>query len=106
MLPFYESLFGWSKGIAVDMGAMGTYQLVVAEGGSEGFGGMFNKPPQVPANFWLYYFTVDLIHPAAERVTANGGKVLFGPSEVPGGAYIVQCQDPQGAMFVLTGPRK
>ena len=106
VLSFYEGLFGWSKGIAVDMGGMGTYQLVAAEAGAEGFGGMFNKPPQVPANFWLYYFTVDSIDPAAERVTANGGKVLFGPSEVPGGGFIVQCQDPQGAMFALTGPRK
>lgn len=106
LLPFYEGLFGWSKGIAVDMGGMGTYQLVVAEAGAEGFGGMFDKPPEVPATFWLYYFTVDAIDPAVERVNANGGKVLFGPMEVPGGAYIVQCQDPQGAMFALTGPRK
>ena len=106
VFPFYEALFGWSKGIAVDMGAMGTYQLVAAEAGAEGFGGMMTRPPEVPATFWLYYFSVDAIDPAAERVTANGGKVLFGPMEVPGGAFIVQCQDPQGAMFALTGPRK
>jgi len=25
--------------------------------------------------------------------------------EVPGGSWIVQCKDPQGAMFALVGPR-
>ena len=106
LLPFYVSLFGWQKGTAVDMGPMGTYQLMVAGSADEAFGGTFNKPPQVPANFWLYYFTVDSIDPATERVKANGGTVLNGPMEVPGGSFIVQCMDPQGAMFALTGPRK
>lgn len=106
LLPFYEALFGWSRGMAVPMGEMGTYQLMVSGSGNEGFGGTFNKPPQVPVNFWLYYFSVDAIDPAVERVKANGGTVLVGPMEVPGGAFIVQCQDPQGAMFALTGPRK
>jgi len=105
LLPFYEALFGWTKGIPVDMGAMGTYQLIAAEPGAEGFGGMFNKPPEVPATFWLYYFSVESIDAAAERVKANGGTVLMGPMEVPGGAFIVQCRDPQGAVFALTGPR-
>ncbi len=106
LFPFYEAMFGWVKSTAVDMGAMGTYQLLGAAPGAEGFGGMFNKPPQVPVNFWLYYFSVDAIDAAADRVKANGGTVLVGPMEVPGGAFIVQCQDPQGAMFALTGPRK
>jgi predicted enzyme related to lactoylglutathione lyase len=26
--------------------------------------------------------------------------------EVPGGSFILQAMDPQGAMFALTGPRK
>ena len=106
LFTFYETLFGWKKGIAVPMGEMGTYQLVAAASGDESFGGMFNKPPQVPVNYWLYYFSVDEIDAAAERVKANGGTVLMGPMEVPGGAFIIQCQDPQGAMFALTGPRK
>ena len=106
VLPFYAELFGWAKGIPVDMGEMGTYQLVTTGGDSEAFGGMFTKTPEIPATYWLYYFGVDAIDPAAERVTANGGKLVFGPMEVPGGAFIVQCEDPQGAMFALVGPRK
>ena len=37
----------------------------------------------------------------ADAVKANGGQVLHGPVEVPGGDWIVQCMDPQGAVFSL-----
>jgi hypothetical protein len=103
---FYSELFGWKKDQAMDMGPMGTYQLFTTASGGPAIGGMFNKPAEVPATFWLYYFNVDSIDPAVERVTAHGGKIVNGPMEVPGGAFIVQCMDPQGAMFALTGPRK
>jgi hypothetical protein len=87
---------------ALDMGPAGTYQLVAADGIQ--IGGMMNSPNfQQPA--WLYYFGVDGIDAASARVTANGGAILHGPSEVPGGAFISQAQDPQGAMFALVGPR-
>jgi predicted enzyme related to lactoylglutathione lyase len=66
---------------------------------------MFNKPPEVPVPFWLYYFNVGDIDAAAGRVTAGNGKILNGPMEVPGGQWIVQCTDPQGAMFALVGKK-
>ena len=34
---------------------------------------------------------------------AGGGQILKGPMEVPGGNWIVQCTDPQGAIFALVG---
>ena len=37
----------------------------------------------------------------AERIKANGGQVLNGPMEVPGGDWIVNGMDPQGAAFSL-----
>jgi predicted enzyme related to lactoylglutathione lyase len=30
-----------------------------------------------------------------------GGRVVYGPMEVPGGDRIAQCLDPQGALFAL-----
>jgi predicted enzyme related to lactoylglutathione lyase len=36
-----------------------------------------------------------------ERLKAGGGSVINGPMEVPGGNWIVQGIDPQGAMFSL-----
>lgn len=100
---FYSGLFGWKKGEAHDMGPMGTYQIFLA--GDQPIGGMFNKPPMVPAPFWLYYVNVKSIDAATESVKGNGGQIINGPMEVPGGSWIVQCKDPQGAMFALVGPR-
>ena len=102
---FYEKLFGWTKAEAHDMGPMGTYQLFAA--GAEPVGGMMTKPPQVPAPpYWSYYLTVDGIDTAVERVNAGGGKIINGPMEVPGGQWIVQALDPQGAFFALVSNTK
>jgi uncharacterized protein len=102
-LPFYSELFGWQKAEAIDMGAMGKYQMFSV--GGQPIGGMFNKPAMVPVPFWLYYFNVAGIDAAAERVKAGGGKITNGPMEVPGGNWIVQGTDQQGASFALVGKR-
>ena len=101
---FYAKLFGWRKDTAIDMGEMGTYQLFAT--GGDAVGGMMTKPPHVPAPGWLYYFNVDAIEAAIARVTANGGAVLHGPMQVPGGSWIAQCRDPQGAMFAVVSRAK
>lgn len=101
---FYSKLFGWAKDQAMEMGAMGTYQLFKVNGGDP-VGAMFNSP-NFPRPAWLFYFNVEDIDAAKDRVTAEGGKVLLEPIEVPGGQWIIQAQDPQGAMFALVGPRK
>jgi predicted enzyme related to lactoylglutathione lyase len=49
----------------------------------------------------LYYISVEDIHAGVERVKEHGGKIVHGPQEVPGGDFIAQCQDPQGAYFAL-----
>jgi uncharacterized protein len=97
---FYEKLFGWTKGEAMDMGPMGSYQLFKT-GGAMDAGGIMTKPPSIPAPFWGYYINVAGIDAAAGRVTAGGGKILNGPMEVPGGHWILQAMDPQGAYFAL-----
>jgi predicted enzyme related to lactoylglutathione lyase len=100
---FYADLFGWTKAEAIDMGAMGRYQLFTA--GKDAIGGMMTKPAEMPIPFWNYYFQVDAIGLAMERLKAGGGKVINGPMEVPGGAWIVQGLDPQGAMFSLVSAK-
>ena len=96
---FYSGLFGWTKGEGHDMGPMGVYQLFDINGVSSG--GMMTKPPEMPVPFWSYYFNVDGIKAAVERVKAGGGKILNGPMQVPGGQWIIQGNDPQGAFFCL-----
>jgi predicted enzyme related to lactoylglutathione lyase len=100
---FYGAIFNWEKGDA-DVDATGTYQLFCA--GGQAIGGMLTKPPTAPAPFWLYYFNVDDIDAAAKRVEAGGGRVLAGPLEMRGGSWVIQCTDPQGAIFALEGTRK
>jgi len=82
---------------------MGTYQIFSIGGAAAG--GMFNKPPMVPVTFWLYYINVGDFDAAVERLKAGGGSIVNGPMEVPGGSWIVQAKDPQGAMFALVGRR-
>lgn len=100
---FYSALFGWYKGQGFDMGAMGTYQLFTI--GDAAVGGMFDSPAAESIRFWLFYFNVGDIDAAAGRVTGGGGKITQGPTQVPGGGWIVQASDPQGAMFALLGTR-
>ena len=99
-LKFYSDIFGWRETSAMDMGPAGKYHIFAR---TFDLGGMMNKMPQmaqVPPN-WGLYFRVDEINAAAERVKANGGQILNGPMEVPGGDMIINCMDPQGAAFSL-----
>ena len=101
---FYTAMFGWLKGDGMDMGPMGTYQLFTINGVPSG--AMFNSPAAQAARYWLYYFNVGDIDDAVKRVGGGGGKIMNGPMEVPGGGWIVQAADPQGAAFALLGSRK
>jgi uncharacterized protein len=100
-MTFYQDVFGWQPSEAMDMGELGTYQMFNRPHGM--IGGMMNKPPemaQVPPH-WAIYFRVPEINAAVDRIKANGGKILNGPMEVPGGDWIVNAMDPQGAAFSL-----
>ena len=100
-MKFYSEVFGWQPSEAMDMGALGKYHMFNRPHGM--IGGMMNKPPEmanVPPN-WQIYFRVPDINAATERIKANGGQILNGPMEVPGGDWIVNGMDPQGAAFAL-----
>jgi uncharacterized protein len=100
---FYHALFGWQKA-GTESGPLGTYQLFSAAG--ETIGGILTKPPGAPSPLWLHYFNVGDIDAAVKRATAAGGQVLYGPTAAPGDKWVVQCMDPQGALFALSGKRK
>lgn len=101
---FYSTQFGWTKAEAMDMGPMGTYQLFSS--GPDQMGGMMTKPAEMPMPFWLFYFNVPALDAAIAKATARGAKMLMEPMEVPGGSFVVQAMDPQGAMFALAAPRR
>lgn len=101
---FYEKQFGWTKDQAHDMGPMGIYQLFAA--GGPAIGGMMTKPAAIPAPYWGYYFNAPAIDAGTEKIKTGGGKILNGPMQVPGGQWVVQAMDPQGAAFSLVAPTR
>ncbi|MEW9855976.1 VOC family protein [Novosphingobium sp. M1R2S20] len=100
---FYTAMFGWKKGEAVDMGEMGLYQMYTQ--GDYTLGAMMKRPSEMPASAWAFYFRVPNIDVARSQVEKGGGKVVSGPMEIPGGEYVFQGFDPQGAFFSVIGSK-
>jgi predicted enzyme related to lactoylglutathione lyase len=101
---FYEQIFGWTRVEEMDMGPAGTYLMFAT--GAKPVGGVANLTPPMRAPHWGYYFNVEAIDAAMQRVERSGGQVLHGPHEVPGGSWIAGCVDPQGAHFDMVAPRR
>lgn len=100
---FYHRLFNWSREDA-GAGPLGRYHRLAT--GGQTIGGLCTKPAVLEAPSWLYYFNVRDIGAAAERVKANGGDLVEGPVEAPGGGGLVAtCVDPGGGMFAIEGRR-
>jgi predicted enzyme related to lactoylglutathione lyase len=96
---FYGELFGWRKGRAHDMGAMGVYQMFEHAGNQAG--GMCNvQGPSTPPS-WLSYVHVADSNRAVAAAKAAGGRLMHGPIEVPGGSWIALMMDPQGGAFAV-----
>lgn len=100
-LAFYAKVLGWAEARQHDMGAMGPYRIIAAQGQDMG-GIMAPLSPETPAH-WLPFFGTDSVAATLPRVTAAGGKVLAGPHPVPGGAFIANIQDDQGIAFAVVG---
>lgn len=95
---FYGDLFGWTYQ-EMDMGQGHAYHIIQA--GNVGVGGLMAAPgPEVPAH-WLGYVSVQDVDVKAKAVQAAGGKVLFGPQDIPGYGRFAVIADPQGAVTAL-----
>ena len=101
---FYTALFGWEKSDSMNMGEMGLYEMYAVNGYT--LGAIMQKPAEMPASLWSYYFRVPDIDAAAEYTKENGGQVMVGPMDIPGGEFVFNAMDPQGAMFSLIGKRE
>lgn len=100
---FYARHFGFEYNDSMPMGEMGDYWFI--DHGGQTIGAMMTKPPFVPAGGWNFYIRVPSIAAAVPKVAAGGGKVTHGPMEVPGGDWIINGIDPQGAPFSLVGAK-
>lgn len=103
-LAFYCGVFGWEVSRTLDMGEMGGYHLFATSAGGGDAGGVMACPAGMSGG-WRFYVSVASIDAATAAVTDNGGVVQLGPMEVPGGMWVINARDPQGAAFGLVGPR-
>lgn len=102
-IGFYGPLFGWETAGSMPMGPLGDYTFLKA--GETGFGAMMNKSvPDMPT-VWTYYFFLNDLDAAIERIKAGGGEIVQEPTEIPGGSFSMVGRDPQGAVFGLVGSR-
>lgn len=106
---FYTRLLGWKSENAMPMGAAGDYLFVECEGNTIGAinpmlgstaWGQGGQPPM-----WLLYLGVEDIAGSLDAAKANGGTVLHGPHEVPGGDHVFIARDPAGAAIAFVGPK-
>lgn len=100
---FYFKEFGWTKDGEMELGPMGSYEFIRHNGV---IGAIMPKPKEMPMPMWHYYFRCADIDLAIDAITHNGGQILHGPDEIPGGDFILKGFDPQGALFALVGSRK
>jgi predicted enzyme related to lactoylglutathione lyase len=99
----YSSVLGWEFNDAMPMGERGDYLFIDCEGRRIGAINPWigeNQPPM-----WLLYLGVDSIARALQAAQANGGTVINGPHEVPGGEHVFIATDPAGARVGFVGSR-
>lgn len=104
-LAFYEKLFAITKVGGMPMGEMGEYSFI-ANGDSKGeaVGAIMRAQPGTPG--WRFYVRVADITDAIARVEAGGGKVVWGPEQVPGGEWVISIVDPEGVACGFVSPGK
>jgi predicted enzyme related to lactoylglutathione lyase len=94
-LAFYRAVVGWSSRPAPHPG----YTIVQA--GDWGVGGITGLDQGVQPG-WTGYVEVADVQAAADRALALGGRVLGGPTEIPGVIQRATIADPEGALFVVS----
>lgn len=91
---FYSALLGWQTE-TFKPGEM-DYPMISKGGQTHGGYGpaMEGAPPM-----WVGHVLVDSADAAAERARGAGGKVLYGPADIPDVGRFAIIQDPQGAVI-------
>jgi hypothetical protein len=101
---FYSAVFGWVPETS-DMNGMAYTQFKHGNHTAAGMMQITEDWGPVPSH-WSPYFTVADADATAEKVTANGGKLLMPPQDIPGIGRFSVLDDPQGAKasFIQLAP--
>ncbi len=101
---FYSKVVGWS---AADAGMPDGDYTIFSAGGAP-VAGLMAVPPLAAANGappgWRGFIAVPDTDAAAAKLTDAGGKLHYGPEDIPGVGRFASVTDPQGAGFVLFTP--
>ena len=103
---FYSELLGWTYTVwGADQGNPAPadapeYPMIVAGEAMPQGGIMAAQLPDVPPH-WLGHVALPGVDAVAERAAAAGGRILFGPFDIPGIGRDVAIADPEGAVFAV-----
>ncbi len=99
LAEFYRAALGWEIQSWENAEEHGVEYLLASTGPQEsaGIDGalMRRQFPQPVINTAL----VESLDAALDKVRAAGGKVAFGPQEIPGVGTHAYCEDPEGNLF-------
>lgn len=98
---FYAKHFGFRFERQMDMGQHGPYCFIDHAG--QEIGAMMRRQEPGSSRWSFAFRTKGTIGEARRAVEAGGGKVLVPPHAVPGGDFIVICEDPQGVRVIFVG---
>ncbi len=92
---FYGEVLGW-KVESISMGSF-TYEMIKA--GEVAIGGYAPRKADGAPPHWTSYVSVDDVDAAVARVKQAGGRLVDGPSDIPGIGRTALVADAQGAQF-------
>lgn len=103
---FYGKVFGWTATHNEQAPDFVWMWQVEGQRWPEGLAGLMEMGSDMPAEappYWQVYLMVEDLDEAIGKTKSSGGRVIFGPQEIPVGRIAVLF-DPQGAAFSLIEP--
>lgn len=99
---FYIELFGW--GIETFKPGEVDYDMISAGGNAHGgFLSVDEIAPGAPTA-WIAYVVVEDVDAVVSTAEANGGKTVWGPTDIPDVGRLVVIADPKGAVIASIAP--
>src|SRR3954451_13140079 len=92
---FYTQLFGWGIEPWKSQSGEGDYPMISANGANHG--GFGKRTEGAPPTSWLGHVSVTDVDETVTKVKAAGGRVAFGPQDIPDVGRFAIIVDPQGA---------
>ena len=96
---FYTELLGWQT-----EAWPGEMEYTIIKVGGKGHGGISTAQDGVPSH-WMGNVFVEDVDEVARRAEAAGGKVLYGPEDIPEVSRFALISDPQGATLSAFTPQ-